>query len=288
MSDVSVIGLGDMGAAIAHVILNAGYDVTIWNRSPDKISDFVGTGAHIAETVTSAFAASPLVIICISTHDDTLALIEGAQQEVNGRSFIELSTGDGPAATRLSNRITELGGNSVFGMVLAGPGQIGQAETAFLIAGSESTWQKAEGVIRALAPASDYIGPNVAHLADLFSALFLPRQGAMFGMIYGAHFCEVAGVPLDVYVKQLPAAMRVATSLYAKTVADTVPSGDFSNSGSPLKIYEHAFRDGFASFKARGANTELSDLFEDLIARGMRAGYADEHLTALIKVLRQR
>ena len=27
-------------------------------------------------------------------------------------------------------------------------------------------------------------------------------------------------------------------------------------------------------------------LVEDLIARGMRAGYADEHLTALIKVLR--
>ena len=109
----------------------------------------------------------------------------------------------------------------------------------------------------------------------------------MFGMIYGAHFCEVAGVPLDVYIKQLPAAMRVATSLYAKTVAETIPSGDFSGSRSPLKVYEHAFRDGFAAFKTRGANTELSDLFESLIARGIKAGFGDEHLTALIKVLRQ-
>jgi hypothetical protein len=32
---------------------------------------------------------------------------------------------------------------------------------------------------------------------------------------------------------------------------------------------------------------ELSDLFEDLIARGMQAGYAEEHLAALFKVLRE-
>ena len=35
------------------------------------------------------------------------------------------------------------------------------------------------------------------------------------------------------------------------------------------------------------ANMELSDLLEDLIARGMKAGYADEHLTSLVKILRQ-
>ncbi|NNF24085.1 MAG: NAD(P)-dependent oxidoreductase [Rhodobacteraceae bacterium] len=287
MSDISVIGLGDMGAAIARVLLNAGLDLTLWNRSAERCEAFHDTRAHIAGSVQSAIAASPTVIICISTHDYTLDLINSAQEQVRGRSIIELSTGDGPAATALAERIAKLGGDSLFGMILAGPGQIGLQDTAFLMAGSQKSWQDAEPMIRTLAPASDHIGTNEAHLADLFSALSLPRQGAMFGMIYGAHFCEVAGVPLDVYVRQLPAAMRVATSLYAKTVADTIPSGDFSGSGSPLKIYQHAFRDGFASFKERGANTELSDLLEDLIERGIKAGFGDEHLTALIKVLRK-
>lgn len=287
MAKLSVLGLGDMGAALARVLLEHGHDVTVWNRSPDRAAPFADTAAIVVGTAGEAIAASPVVLICISTHSETQALLDAIPEAVEGRLIVELSTGDGPTAAALEKRVAALGGTCVLGMILAGPGQIGTEDTAFLMAGDKDGWHRSEEYLRQLAPASDYIGDNVAHLADLFSALFLPRQGAMFGMIYGAHFCEVAGVPMEVYVKQLPAAMRVATSLYAKTVADTIPSGDFSGSGSPLKVYEQAFRDGFSSFRDRGANTELSDLFEDLIARGMAKGLGEEHLTSLIKILRE-
>ncbi len=35
MSDISVIGLGAMGTPIARNLLDAGYRVTVWNRSPE-------------------------------------------------------------------------------------------------------------------------------------------------------------------------------------------------------------------------------------------------------------
>lgn len=286
MEKVSVLGLGDMGAALARTLIEGGYDVTVWNRSIERAEPFREEGIKVADTVQAAVEASPVSVICISTHADTKTLLEEIPEAVAGRTLIELSTGDGPSAAALEERIKDLGGHCLVGMILAGPGQISEASTCFLVAGDPSDWAAQEGILRTMAPASDFIGGNVAHLADLFSALFLPRQGAMFGMIFGAHFCEVAGVPLEVYVKQLPAAMRVATDLYAPTVAKTIPSGDFSGSGSPLKVYETAFRDGFAAFRDRGANMELSDLFERLIAEGMSAGYGDEHLTSLIKVLR--
>lgn len=286
MKKVSVLGLGDMGAALARTLIANGYDVTVWNRSPDRSEPFRTDGKKVAETAKAAVEASPISVICISTHSDTTALLETMPDAVADRTIIELSTGDGPSASVLEERVTNFGGTCLVGMILAGPGQIGEEATCFLVAGDATDWARQEGLIRIMAPASDYIGENVAHLADLFSALFLPRQGAMFGMIFGAHFCEVAGVPLEVYVKQLPAAMRVATDLYAPTVAQTIPSGDFSGSGSPLKVYETAFRDGFAAFRERGANMALSDLFEEIIEKGMAAGYGEEHLTSLIKVLR--
>ena len=287
MEKLSLLGLGDMGASLASVLIQNGYDVTVWNRSPARSEPFAKVGATVAESAAQAIGASSTVLFCVKTHADTLNLINLEPDLLKGRRIIELSTGDGPAAAKLSARITELGATCQIAMILAGPAQIGQDGTAFLMAGDAKAWEQAEPIIRTLAPASDYIGADVTHLADLFSALFLPRQGAMFGMIYGAHFCEVAGVPMDVYLKQLPAAMRVATELYAPTVAATIPHDDYSGSGSPLKVYEHAFRDGFASFRTRGANMELSDLFEKLIAEGMKEGYAEEHLTSLIKVLRK-
>ena len=36
MNDVTVIGLGIMGTALARTLLKSGYSVTVWNRSPEK------------------------------------------------------------------------------------------------------------------------------------------------------------------------------------------------------------------------------------------------------------
>lgn len=36
MSDISVIGTGAMGSALARALLKAGREVTVWNRSPEK------------------------------------------------------------------------------------------------------------------------------------------------------------------------------------------------------------------------------------------------------------
>lgn len=286
MEKVSVLGLGDMGTALARSLIAGGYDVTVWNRSPGRAEPFRADGYKVASSAKEAVEASPVSVTCISTHSDTKSLLEAMPDAVAGRTIIELSTSDGPAAEALGKVVRELGGRCLIGMILAGPGQIGDAATSFLVAGDPENWAAQQGILKTMAPASEFIGENLAHLADLFSALFLPRQGAMFGMIFGAHFCEVADVPLDVYVRQLPTAMRMATDLYVPTVARTIPTNDFSGSGSPLKVYETAFRDGFAAFRDRGANMTLSDLFEDLIEKGMSAGYGDEHLTSLIKVLR--
>jgi 3-hydroxyisobutyrate dehydrogenase-like beta-hydroxyacid dehydrogenase len=231
MTQVTLIGLGDMGRALAETFHAAGCDLTVWNRSPDRAAPFKAKGVAVSRTAEEAIRAGPTVIFCVKTHDDTLRLIDAAPDALAGRTIIELSTGEGRAARVLNDRIAELGGTALFGTILAGPGQIGEEGTAFLMAGPADTWSAQEDLIRMLAPASDYIGADVSHLADLFAALFLPRQGAMFGMIYGTHFCEVAGIPLEVYTRQLPAALRVATELYAPTVAATIPKEDYSGWG---------------------------------------------------------
>jgi hypothetical protein len=56
-------------------------------------------------------------------------------------------------------------------------------------------------MLKDLAGKSSYIGDEVGSLAILYSALFLPRQGFMFGMIYGALLCKKAGVSMDTYVE---------------------------------------------------------------------------------------
>jgi 3-hydroxyisobutyrate dehydrogenase-like beta-hydroxyacid dehydrogenase len=51
---VSFMGLGRMGSAIAGRVVDAGFDLTVWNRSPDKAAPFVERGARVASSVSDA------------------------------------------------------------------------------------------------------------------------------------------------------------------------------------------------------------------------------------------
>ncbi len=39
MSEITVISLGVMGSALAQTLLQPGYKVTVWNRTPSKAAD---------------------------------------------------------------------------------------------------------------------------------------------------------------------------------------------------------------------------------------------------------
>jgi 3-hydroxyisobutyrate dehydrogenase-like beta-hydroxyacid dehydrogenase len=51
---VGFIGLGHMGTAMAKRLLEAGHEVTVYNRSPDKTRELVQQGAHSATTIAAA------------------------------------------------------------------------------------------------------------------------------------------------------------------------------------------------------------------------------------------
>jgi 3-hydroxyisobutyrate dehydrogenase-like beta-hydroxyacid dehydrogenase len=66
-NEVSVIGLGMMGSALARLLLRNGYRVTIWNRTSAKAEPLVREGAVLAPSAASAVGASPIVVVCV--HD---------------------------------------------------------------------------------------------------------------------------------------------------------------------------------------------------------------------------
>jgi 3-hydroxyisobutyrate dehydrogenase-like beta-hydroxyacid dehydrogenase len=41
MSDISTLGLGLMGSALARSLVNGGHSVTVWNRSPARMQPLV-------------------------------------------------------------------------------------------------------------------------------------------------------------------------------------------------------------------------------------------------------
>jgi 3-hydroxyisobutyrate dehydrogenase-like beta-hydroxyacid dehydrogenase len=284
MQSISVIGLGAMGKELARVLIESGYDVTVWNRSPEKAAPLVEAGASLATSAAEAIRASDATITCIRTHGDTRALLETDPSALSGKTVIELSTGDAGEAESLMAWVRAKGADCLIGMISVFPKDIGKADSAIVAVGDQSAWKNCEGILKTLAGKSAYIGENPKALAAIYASLVLPRQGFMFGMIYGALLCEKAGVSMDAYVEQLPLTIKIVHDYY-DLFAATVPSGNFENPPASMSIYYAAFQDVLNTCRDLGTPDELPQLLHDLLKRGVDAGLGDQQVTALTKFM---
>ena len=287
MQSVSVIGLGAMGTELARALLQNGYGVTIWNRSPEKAAPLVDAGAKPAASASDAIRASDVTITCIRSHGDTRALLGEDPPALTGKTIVELSTGGSGEAKSLMDWVRASGADCLIGMISVFPKDIGDADSAILAVGSEDTWSRCEPVLKTLAGKSARIGENPIALAAIYASLVLPRQGFMFGMIYGALVCRAAGIPLEVFAEQIPVSLGVMPSYY-QYFAETVPGGKFDDPPASMATYADALDDALSTFEATGAAAELPKLFSDLAHRGVDAGLQDKALTALVELLGSR
>ncbi|HUV21984.1 MAG TPA: NAD(P)-binding domain-containing protein [Gammaproteobacteria bacterium] len=284
MTDISVIGLGAMGSALASTLLDKGFSVTVWNRSLDKAKPLRAAGAQLAESAGSAIASSPATITCTTSHEQTIELLHGLTAALAGKTIIELSTGGAAEAEQLAALLTQNGAHWLIGIINAYPTAIGKDETVLTVVGEPEVWQNWQQVITTLGGSSRHVGTEAGMVAALFAALFTTRQGFMFGMIYGGLVCKQAGIPLDVFAEQIPVSLGVLPSYY-RYFADTVPGGNFDNPPATMATYAAALDDALSTFKATGTAAELPQLFSDLAHQGVDAGLEDKALTALVELL---
>ncbi|MGM8849542.1 NAD(P)-dependent oxidoreductase [Salinicola halophyticus] len=99
MSDsrsIAVLGLGAMGHAFAANLLQAGFDVAVWNRSPGKASGLVENGARLAESPADAVDQAQAVITMLpdlAVTRDVLLSDDGALAAMTeGAILIQMGT----------------------------------------------------------------------------------------------------------------------------------------------------------------------------------------------------
>ena len=284
MTDMTVIGLGQMGAALARTLLASRRTVTVWNRSAEKAGPLLAAGAQLATTLEEAVAASPACIICIKTHATTTELLAPLGDRLKGKAILDLSTGGAGEAETLVAMLTANGASWLIGMINAYPSGVGQADTAILCAGPDEVWAAQGDAIRALGGRSAHVGTTPSAIPALFAAMFTARQGFMFGMIYGGAVAKRAGLDLKTFAAQIPITHGVAGS-YGKLFANTVPEAKYDNAEATMEVYRLALEDVLGTFKETGTPDALPRLMLDLTAEAVADGHDLKQLTYLVERL---
>jgi 3-hydroxyisobutyrate dehydrogenase-like beta-hydroxyacid dehydrogenase len=96
MSKIAFLGLGMMGTQLARRLIEAGNDVTVWNRTAERTAPLAAIGAEVAATPSAAVGGAEFVITMLARPeavDDVLFGKEGVATGVEpGQTWIDMST----------------------------------------------------------------------------------------------------------------------------------------------------------------------------------------------------
>ena len=89
---VAFLGTGIMGAPMARNLLKAGFQVRVWNRTPDKARALAAEGADPAETPADAVREAAFVITMLTDAAAVLAVMQQAAESVpDGAVWLQTS-----------------------------------------------------------------------------------------------------------------------------------------------------------------------------------------------------
>jgi 3-hydroxyisobutyrate dehydrogenase-like beta-hydroxyacid dehydrogenase len=111
MARVAVVGLGAMGSRIARRFLDAGHELTVWNRDAAKAEPLVAAGASAAQTPAEAARQAEAVVTMVADPEALAAVTEGpdgvAAGLVRGSVLVQMSTVGPRSLERLAAVVPE-------------------------------------------------------------------------------------------------------------------------------------------------------------------------------------
>ena len=282
MSDITTIGLGLMGSALARAIHASGHSLTVWNRSSEKMLPFSDIGVATAVDSASAISASPVILLCINDYAATDALFEsdGISTLLAERTVVQLTTGTPKEARGACDWMKAHGVSYLDGAILCGPDDIGTDTAQILLSGERTAYKQIGSLLECLGGDVRYLGANVGDASALDLAWLTTRYGNFISIVHAANICKSEGASLKSLISLFhddPVLQRYATVIENESYQDCTAT---------LQVWGAALERIRQQGNDAGISTDIPDFINSYFDSAIDAGYGEENVMALFKVLK--
>ncbi|MGW0520093.1 NAD(P)-dependent oxidoreductase [Crossiella sp. NPDC003009] len=175
MYPTAVLGLGNMGAGMAHRLLAARFPLTVYNRSPDKAAELVADGATFAATPAEAVASARVVLVSLGDEAavERVLFEQALPGLVAGQLVVDTSTVSPTYARAAAQRLADAGLRRVEACLLGNPHQARAGELRVLAAGTPADLRDVRDLLMVLGREVRHVGPsgNAASTKLVFNLL---------------------------------------------------------------------------------------------------------------------
>ncbi|MGP7735566.1 NAD(P)-dependent oxidoreductase [Oceanimonas smirnovii] len=153
------IGIGLMGNPMTQRLLAAGHDVTVWNRSADKLTEVAAAGANVAASIGELTERVDVVMLCLANTAVVEAVVFGeggvAEHGRAGQLLVDFSSSDPEATKDYARRLQDACGMSWVDSPVSGGVAGAEAGTLAIMCGGEDA--DIERIRPVLAPLSQRV-----------------------------------------------------------------------------------------------------------------------------------
>jgi 3-hydroxyisobutyrate dehydrogenase len=268
------IGTGVMGSSMCGHLLDAGFGVTVHNRTREKTEALLEHGAEWAGTPTAVAEASDVVFTMLGYPSDVQSVMLGDDGVLagsrGGNVVVDMTTSRPSLATRIAEAAAELGVVSIDAPVSGGDVGAREARLSIMIGGDREATQALMPCWRAMGKTIVHQGgPGAGQHTKMVNQIVIAT--AMIGVCEGLLYAYKAGLDLETVMESVGSGAAGSWSL--SNLGRRIMDDDFD----PGFFVEHFVKDmGIALEEARRLGLSMPglalahQLYVALMAQGHR------------------
>lgn len=282
------VGLGIMGSAMAANLVKAGFEVTVWNRTPGKCAPLAALGAKIAATPREVAEAADIVIAMMATPQAVEAARDGADGILAGlrpgKGYVDMSTIDVETSLESARLAREKGAMFLEGPVAGSRKPAEDGLLTIMAAGDRMLYDQALPALEKMGKKLLFLG-EVGNGARMKLANNLVMGGMMAAFSEGMALAARSGLDLAQLLEVLDAGAM--TNPMFRLKGEAVAANGHFPAAFPLKHMQKDLRLAIALAEQVGqplfATASVNELFKEAVASGL----GDSDFAAVSRVVRK-
>lgn len=273
--NVTIIGAGNMGSAMAARLADTGHAVTLWDRTPDRRNRLADAGVTIVADLASAVADASVVITMV-TNGTAVNAVAGQMLDATQEHavWVQASTVGAEWADRL-RALADTHHRQMLDAPVSGSTQPArEGKLSWLVAGPSPAVDVARPVLEALGERVLHVGTGqeASRLKLVVNTWMTAATVAMADALVAS---DRLGIPRSALLEVMaggPLAMP-----YAIQKAKMMTDGNYT-AGFPVEL---ALKDIRLTEAAEGAQPPLMHAVEERLVRAVDAGHARDDIAAV-------
>ncbi len=282
---IGFVGLGKMGGGLARNLLRNNHELLVYDVRPAVVDQFVGWGAHKADSLSTLAASSSVIFTSLPMPTDVIHVVldEIGPHLAPDSAVIDVSTIDPASARLVSDGLRKSGHHFLACPLGKGPAQAEEGTEPIFAGGDPEVYAQWK-------PLLEQIGDPVHYLGDVEQSTAFKLISNHIGMTNMAVLAEGlaigarAKISLDVLVRLL--ADTGAQSHQLKLRGPWVIDGDYAPRFA-IDLTTKDIRLAVAMAETLGARAPLGQLSLDMFKEAQARGWGQEDTGAIYKLFEE-